>query len=42
MEDDPWKCAERGDVEGMKRMLERSDVKDWINKNRSDDIVSES
>ena len=42
MENDPWACAERGDVEGMKRMLERSDVKDWINKNSSDDTVSES
>ena len=41
MEYDSWECAKRGDVEGMKRMLKRSDVKDWINKN-SDDIVSES
>ena len=41
MEDDPWDSSERGDVEGMKRMLGRSDVQDWINKKRSDDIVSE-
>ena len=37
--DDPWKCAQRGDVEGMKRLLMRSDVKDWINKG-DDSIVS--
>ena len=40
--DDPWECAKKGDEEGMKRMLQRSDVKDWINKKRSDDYVSES
>ena len=41
MEEDPWECAKKGDVKGMKMMLQRSNVKDWINK-RSDDIVSES
>ena len=38
-EGDPWQCAKRGDEDGIKRLLQRSDVNDWINQ-AGDCIVS--